>query len=347
VKFTQASAPTRSMSQARFVARGVSLAVAVLAALPAAAGCQANGAGNPNAGAPTQLTVAAIPGVDTAPLFIAKNDGAFARAGLAVTIHSYQSFDQELLALAGGRVNVLAGDYADFFYQQTRGYKSLRVIADGYHSGPGVAEILAAPGSGIMSPADLVGKTIGTAEPIAIPYTAGEPYSLETFAAQSVLTSDGVDPKTITWKPMPAKNLIAALGTHKVAAILVSEPYIIQAESELGATAVLDAFSGATANLPLSGYFASAPFVQTHRDAISAFRTVLEQAQAAAVLPGPVRAQLAGDPGMTALTASLVTIGAYPTALDVAGLQRVADLMFGYGMLLPPELTVASIIAGR
>jgi NitT/TauT family transport system substrate-binding protein len=251
-----------------------------------------------------------------------------------------------LRALSKGSVGIAAGDYVDFFSlvgQSKRPY--LSVVADGYHAAPGVMEVLTYPGSGIATPADLAHRTVGTTEPQdASKTTVGKPYSLETLASYSVLTNDGVDPSLIKWKPMAANKLIFELSKHKVAAILVQEPYIFQAESTLGAVAVLDACSGATANLPLSGYFALSSFVRKHAAAVSEFRTVLQHAQEAAVLPGPVRHQLATDPGMSMQSASLVTIGSYPTSLNAASLQRVADLMFNFEML-SPALTVRGMIA--
>jgi NitT/TauT family transport system substrate-binding protein len=279
--------------------------------------------------------VAAIPGADDAPLYVAAKDGLFRKAGLDVTIHSYQSVSKELQALKAGQVDVAAGDYADFFYAQATSRRpDLRIVADGYHAAPGVMAVLTRPDSGIDTPHDLIGKTIGTPQQQLMPVQKnGVPYSLETVATQSVLQNDGVDPARVTWKPLPAGDLISALSNHHVNAILVQEPYIFEAQSRLGAIEVLDSCSGATASLPLTGYFAVQSFAHKNQDALRDFRSALQQAQAQAVLPGPVHAVLASNSGMSMQSASLVTIGAYPTSLDAAGLQRVADLMFSFGVL--------------
>lgn len=305
-----------------------------LAGLPLAAGCQGNDTGIGSAPGGGKLTVAAIRGVDNAPLYIAASSGAFARAGLDVTIRSYRSVGQELRALDNGGVDVAAGDYVSFFYSQATSRRAdLRVVADGYHAAPAVMAVLTNPNSGIVTPQDLAGKTIGTAQSQGIPIRPGRPFTLETLATMSVLTNDGVNPDLVSWKPLPPGELISALFDHKVDAILVQEPEIFEAESSLGALEVLDSCSGATANLPLSGYFAVASFAHMHARALQDFRTVLQQAQAGAVLPGPVRQVLASDPGMTRQTASLITTGTYPTSLNAASLQRVADLMFRFEML--------------
>jgi hypothetical protein len=50
---------------------------------------------------------------------------------------------------------------------------------------------------------------------------------------------------------------------------------------------------------------------------------------------------------MNVQTASLVSLGTYPTALQVADLQRVANLMFNFNAEPPGvgTLTVSSMIA--
>jgi NitT/TauT family transport system substrate-binding protein len=324
--------------------RTVSTAMAALALATLAVGCQGagTGSGSPQAGT-VAITVAAIPGIDDAPLYLAAKNGLFRSAGLDVTIRSYQSVSQELQALKSGKVNVAEGDYADFFYAEAASPQpGLRIVADGYHAAPGVMEVLTGPHSGITTPQDLIGKTIGTPEPQVIPIHTGTPYSLETVATQSVLANAGVNPTSVRWRALPSQDLISALAHHQVSAILAQEPYILQAESQLGAIEVLDSCSGATASLPLSGYFATESYAHRQPDALEDFRSTLQQAQANAVLPGPEQAVLAHYPGMNRQSASLVTIGAYPTTLDAASLQRVASLMFNSGVLVK-TLDVASM----
>jgi NitT/TauT family transport system substrate-binding protein len=323
--------------------RTVSAAIGALAAAALAAGCSAAGASPGSPAGTVTVTVAATPGVDDAPLYLAVKDGSFKSAGLDVSIKHYQSVSQEVQALADGKVDIAAGDYVDFFWEEANSRLNLRVVADGYHAAPGVMEVLTLPGSSITTPQDLEGKTIGTPEPQVIRVPKGVPYSLETVATQSVLGNDGVNTTQVRWKPLPSGDLIKALSDHQVSAILVQEPYIYEAESRLGAVEVLDSCSGATASLPLSGYFATGNFAHKNADTLEDFRSALERAQAAAVQPGPVEGVLAHDSGMSMLTASLVTIGAYPTSLDAASLQRVADLMFNFGVLLR-TLNVAGMV---
>lgn len=297
-----------------------------------AAGCGAKGNASAAHPAETAITVAAEPGVDDAPLYIAYKDGLFAKAGLKVTIKTFGSAAGDLAALRSGQADIGFGDYVDYFYSQDVRH-GLVTVADGYNAGPGVVEVLTLPHSGLDTPQSLAHKIIGTAEPQGIKISKGTPYSIETVATQSVLGNDGVNPATVTWKPMPSQNLIGALQDHEVNAILVTEPYIYEAEAKLGAIVVLDSCSGATANLPLAGYFARKSFARQNPAALRDFRSALVAAQAKAVLAGPVDKVLANVPGMSMKTATLVTVGDYPTSLSEGSLQRVAQLMFNFGVL--------------
>jgi len=209
----------------------------------------------------------------------------------------------------------------------------LRLIADGYDATPGLMEVLTLPGSAVRVPQDLQGKVVATPPRELAPFSASAPYNIETLATESTLQGDGVSPSSVVWDAMPPGSMISALRDHTVSAIVATEPYILQAETELGAIELLDACSGVTAGLPLSGYFTTASFASAHAAALRGFQAALDQAKASADQPGTVQSVLRTLPEMSAREASLVTIGQYPTFLSVGQVQRVADLMYGTGMI--------------
>ena len=116
-------------------------------------------------------------------------------------------------------------------------------------------------------------------------------------------------------------------------AIVATQPYILQAETQLGAIELLDACSGVTASLPLSGYFTTAGFARGHAAALRDFQSALNEAKASTAQLGTVQSVLRTLPGMSAREAALVTVGQYPTFLSIGQVQRVADLMIGTGMI--------------
>jgi NitT/TauT family transport system substrate-binding protein len=271
--------------------------------------------------------------------------------GLDVVVKTYPSLRPEFQALKNGSVDIAVGDYADFFYEEATGSASLHLVADGYDAAPNVMAVLTLPSSGITTPQGLEHKVVATPEPQLIPpdngpYTSNiVPYSMETLATQSVLASDGVTPTSVRWRPMPAQNMIRALSSGKVSAILASEPYVIAAESQLGAVVAVDSCSGLTANLPLSGYFSLGAYASAHGAQLQQFRAALGSVQAEASAGGPLQAVLPNFTGMTTQDAALATMGSFPTSLSVGQVQRVADLMYNSG-LISSSLSVSKLAGG-
>ncbi len=323
-------------------------AVAFLTAGIAMAGCGVLGgsSGGTSSSGNLTITVAAVPGVGDAPLYVAQRNGLFRQHGLDVTITNYTSVEQEIQALSSGRADVAAGDYADFFYKQTHSGRhplGLRLIADGYDAAPNVMAVLTLPKLHINSPKDLQNKAVATPAAQAIKQTPNLPYSMEMLATQAVLRTDGVSPTSITWMPMPEQQMITALSTGQVSAILVTEPYILRAESELGAISVLDSCSGVSSGLPLLGYFTVNAFASGHSHAVQAFRSALLQAQSSAAMRGPVETSLTSSMHVNSQDAALLTLGQYPTFLSIGQVQRIADLMYDSGLIGTP-LAVRKLI---
>jgi NitT/TauT family transport system substrate-binding protein len=339
-------------------ARVLASVIALVAGLVVVAGCRVPGMAPPTAAVPTvkaDITVAETPGVGDAPLFIAFQEGLFRDAGVNVHIINYGntkfSTRDELRDLQSGKVDVAFGDYADMFYAQAHALQlakgnaakaglNLVLVADGYDAAANTMEVLTMPRSGIVTPRNLAGKSIGTTQAQVMPTSSGNgqqsaPYSLDTVATQSVLSNDNVSPSSITWTQLNTPQaMLNGLVTRKVDAILATEPTLFEAESQLGAVPVLDSFTGATANLPLFGYFSLRSFAARNHAGLTAFRDALMKAQGQADnQQALVRSTLEGSEGMSVQDASLLTIGQFPTTVNASDLQRVIGIMFFLGAI--------------
>lgn len=293
------------------------------------------------------ITVAVVPGIDNAPLQVAVTEGLFRQNGLNVVVKDYPSIGAEYRALTSGQAQVAAGDYTDFFYMQSSGGAKLRLIADGYDAVSNSMAILTLPNSGITTPQQLQGLPGGVAAAPAQLVQAGKavPFNIQTLAAQEVLQNDGVSSSTVTWTAMQPQNMIGALRAGQVKAILVTEPYILQAEEQLGAVELVNASTGVTDGLPMSGYFSLASYQHADPSAVQAFQKALAQAQSECAQRGLVQGALSHLTGMTTGESALVTLGTYPASLNVGQVQRVATLMYDSGMIRTP-VTVSSLTAG-
>jgi NitT/TauT family transport system substrate-binding protein len=317
--------PKRSRRAAR--AKAVLAAASGLAVL-GAAGCGGTAGGGGSVA--STITIAAVPGVENAPIYLAKKEGLFAAAGLKnVVIKTYPSEAAELSALQSAQADIAASDYGSIFDQQAQSH-NLRILGDGYDAGAGVLEILTLPRSPISSPVNLANQQIGLPSDSVLPGMAhaSGPISLDAAAATQVLQNYlGNYAESVQWKPMPQAQEVSELKQHRLNAILVSEPYIYQAESQAGAVEVMDACSGSTANLPLAGYVAMSAWVKENPAAVADFQQALAKAQSDASMIGQVQHLLPSTTGMSAQAADLITIGSYPTSTSVLSLERVVRLM--------------------
>jgi NitT/TauT family transport system substrate-binding protein len=309
------------------------LAVASGISLLVAAGCSnSGGAAGSFSGT---LTIAAVPSVDDASIYLAQKDGLFAAEGLSVVIKSYATQSAALSAMLSAKADIAASDYGDIFYQQTQ-TSNLRILADGYDATAGVLEVLTLPGSSVKSPIDLANIKVGLPDENVLTSleSSGNPASLDAAAATDVLSDYlGNAADSVQWDPMPEAQEVSELEHHKLQAILVSQPYIYQAESLSGATEVLDAFSGPTANLPMLGYVSTSTWVKDYPTAAADFQAALAKAQANAALTGQVQSLLPKSTGMSVQDADLITIGSYPTTTSAMSLEQVVRLMTNYNMI--------------
>jgi NitT/TauT family transport system substrate-binding protein len=109
------------------------LAAPVLVALVLVAGCS-SGTGSAaltSVAAPEQpdITVAAIPAVDLAGLYIAQGRRLFARQGLPVTIVPVPSSQSVISRQLAGQIDISAGSYVAYLAAQAAGAR-FRILAE-------------------------------------------------------------------------------------------------------------------------------------------------------------------------------------------------------------------------
>jgi NitT/TauT family transport system substrate-binding protein len=284
----------------------------------------------------THIVVGALPVVDTAGLYLALKNGYFKQAGLDVTVTPIQQSTAALPDMLHGTVDIVAGaNYVSWFQAQAKGAASLKVLASGTVCTPTTFGVLALPSSHITKPADLAGKTI------AVNLTN----NVQTLTANIMLKAAGVNPSSVHYVVIPFPDMITALTAHRVDAISAVEPFATGAKAA-GAQMVLSECQGATANFPLSGYFATSAWVQSHPNTAHAFQQALEKGQAyAGANPASIRSILPTYTKITSAAAAKLDLNTYPSTLDAAPMQRIVSLMVSGGMLTKP-LDVNSLLLG-
>lgn len=182
-----------------------------LATLAAALGLAACGekAESPTAAAPKreQLTLVLdyFPNADHAGIYAAQATGAFDRAGLDVTIRTPGDPSEPLKLVAAGRADVAVSYEPELFLARDKGVK---VVGIGALAQKPLTSIIALGSAKIRTPADLAGKTVGTA---GIPYQAAY--------LRTILAAAGVPPARVKVVDV-GFNLVPAMLSKKVDATL-------------------------------------------------------------------------------------------------------------------------------
>jgi NitT/TauT family transport system substrate-binding protein len=309
------------------------LAVALLAV-----GCSSSGSSNASSSASasgsaspstakleqTSITVGALPVVDSAGLFLAQKLGYFKQEGLTVKITTVAQSTQAIPDMLHGTIAVIAGaNYVSFIEAQAKGTAQFKVLAEGVTCKPNTFGIAALPSSGIKSAKDLAGKTV------AVNLTN----NIQTLSLNAVLKADGVDPSKVKYVVVPFPNMISALKAKQVAAISAVEPFLGGAMAADGAKQVVSSCDGPVANLPLSGYIATADWAQKNPNTARAFQTALLKAQAyAGQNPSAVKSIIPTYSKVTAQQAATLPLNSYPSSLDPAQLTKILSLMKSGGL---------------
>jgi NitT/TauT family transport system substrate-binding protein len=308
----------------------------VAAAAVLAAGCGSSAASQTNKPAVEKpdITVAVVPAISAAGLYIAVQRGYFAAVGLHVKVVPIASGINALPNLVNGSVDIDEGQWAADLAAEASGAARLKALAAASSGGPGVQQIVVPAGSPVQTVPGLRGKTI------AVNALKG----LAVLLTSNVLESNGVDPASVHFVVIPFPAMGTALAAHRVDAAFIAEPSLSAAETGHGVVPLADVDQGASQNFPISGYVATTVWAQKYPKTAAAFVWALERGQ---TLAGTSRAavQQALVPALhiSKVTAAMMALGTFPLTVNPIQLARVADLMQHNG-LLPSSVKPAALV---
>ncbi len=296
-----------------------------------AAGC-ASGRGNAalTATAPkpeqTNITVAAIPAVDLAGLYIALDQGLFTRQGLHVTIVMIPSSQAVVTAQLNGRVDISAGAYIAYIAAQAAG-ASFRILAEASTLAPTTRVLVVTGNSPITTVGQLAGRKIGV----------NGTNSIGTLLTSMLLSAHGVSPARVRFVTAPRgfPAMPGQLQAGAWSAAFLAEPYVTAAGEQYGEQVLADLDQGAAFGLPIDGYVATAAWVRRHPNTAAAFTRAIEQGQAIANRDASAaQAAMAQNDALPAQVTAAIAQTGYPVGPVVAAsIQRVATAMLKFGLL--------------
>jgi NitT/TauT family transport system substrate-binding protein len=308
--------------------RMVPVAVSMIMALVTGCGTVSNTASSPAQVNPEQadITVAALPAADLAGLYIALDQGLFARQGLHVRIKSIPSSQAIIAAQLQGQVDISAGSYIPYIAAQAAGAR-FRVLAEASTLHPDTRVLVTTAYSPIVTVTGLAGKTI------AVNATD----SIGTLLTSVLLSDHGISPARVRFvtdqQGFPA--MPARLQAGAWAAAFLAEPYITLAGEEYGDRVLADLDQGSAVNFPIDGYVATTAWAQKYPNTAAAFVRAVEAGQLLADTdPGAVQAAIAKYDNLGPSVTTSMALSGYPVGpVSEARVQRVAVAMLQFGFL--------------
>jgi len=323
------------MSTRRFWAAPIIVAVITLLA----AGCGTAGSGaalTSRLAGPEEpdITVAAIPAADLAGLYIALNEGLFARQGLHVTIDKIASSAAVIADQLKGQVDISAGSYVAYISAQAAGAR-FRILAEASTLAPNTRVLVTAANSPVRTVAALTRRKIGL----------NGTNSIGTLLVSALLTARGISPRKVSFVTAPAgfPAMPGELRAGAWQAAFLAEPYITAAGQDYGEQVLADLDQGAVVNLPIDGYLVTRAWARGHPKTAAAFVRAIEQGQAIANGDAPaVHAAMAKYDDLPPQVTAAIALTGYPVGPVVeAGIKRVARAMNQFGMLGGQDTTEA------
>lgn len=209
--------------------------ILLLVSVLAVTGCTTPAPSAPPEPALTTVRVAYLPLITNGPLFIAKEEGYFARQGINIQFEKFQSSAMALPVLVSGDIDVYGGSVSPGFFNAICDGSHVRIVADKGSLAPGacaatafmVRRDLFEDGT-IRSIADLRGHKIMAA--------SSEQYSTTRALALANLTTADV-----TLVNMDYPTGVVALKNKAVDAGVLAEPYATESLKSGSAVILLPA----------------------------------------------------------------------------------------------------------
>jgi NitT/TauT family transport system substrate-binding protein len=302
---------------------GLAVAASLLAAGCASAAAPTSPATPPRVEKP-DITIGAVPSLDSAALYIAAKRGLFTAQGLRVDIVPIPSSAAAIDGQLKGKYDVTVGGYVPYILADALHHAKFRIIAAASMLRPESQEVVVPAGSAIQTADELKGKSIA----VNMVDDTG------MVLVSSVLSDSGIPPADEHYVSMPFQNMAGALSSHQVAAADLPEPFITEAEMSTGVQPIIDTDQGTSVNLPVSGYVVTQAWAHQNPKTAAAFTRAIVEAQAIAARNlAALQQSMIALAGVPRMTAALMTPPGYPASTDADVIQRVADLMLQLGLL--------------
>lgn len=283
---------------------------------------------------PIALRIVIVPIVDVAPIVYAQNCGFYAKHGLEVATEVAASGPAAAQLVAAGEAEMGISAWHPLAGIWLNGGPFV-VAVDGALIAPAQGAVMVLGDSDMETLADLTGRTIG------VPALG----SVMDAALRTALQDAGIDAAGIDIVPVPITELIAAVASGSIDAMLALEPFTTIGRAQ-GLKSIADnLYGGRVAEGTSGGLVAMKPWADANEEAIR--RTRAAWAEVVHLIRADDEAFRSYLPTYTALTpelAAVIALTEYRTTTEIANIQPSVDLTAEVG-LIPETFDVTPFVA--
>ena len=267
----------------------------------------------------TQVTVGVVPIVDVAPLYLGQKKGFFSSRGLDLKMVSAQGGAAIIPGVVSGQFQFGFSNTTSLMLAQTKGIP-VKSVANGAASngkvGGDVTGVAVKKDSPVKSAKDLADRTVAvnTLQNIG-----------DTTVRESVRKAGG-DASKVKFVEIPFDQMPAALDDGRVDAAWMGEPAMTIAKAQ-GARVVASPFAETDPKLTVATYFTSAKLAQENPSLVKKFAEAMtESLRYASEHPDEARRILTTYTKISDDVIDDLTLPSWPTAVDMASLEKLASL---------------------
>lgn len=267
----------------------------------------------------TTVRLASAPLGHLAPIYIARDNGIFAKHGLEVEVDTETSDLTSVPSVLARKVDFATGDLTTLIVARSKGLDVKAVVPASASTGkPGedYGALVVAGDSGITSPKQLAGRTV------AVNILT----NIAAAAAREAIRVDGGDAESVRLVEIPFPQVPAAISEKRVDGAWVVEPFLSAAKAQ-GAVPIGWGFTDLAEDLTVSAWYTSGDYAGTNPETVAAFRAAVREAFAyARDHEDEVRARIPTFTSITPEVAGTMTITGWRDEVS----RQAAEKLVGY-----------------
>ena len=263
-------------------------------------------------------------------LWVAKQEGIFAKNGLEVELVEFRNGNEAIAAHRGGGVDIILAIPGTAMAATERGFDLMLLMQNetAKKEGPDAGAIQVLADSPFKKLSDLNGKRIAISGL----------HSQMTVSVQTALQKGGVDVAKVQWVEIPFPSMGDVLKSKQVDAIAVLDPWVTQLTSTGVSRNLAWAYVDALPEQPLGAWWARKDYVAKNHDATIRFvKSLQESIDYLNADEVRARRQVAAFTGLDPVLTEKMPLIRWNSRIEPKDWQATVDMMHASGELQQPH----------